>query len=345
MNGRRVHEAYPVNPKYKYIGVTSCWPSLSEVPAKIDLAVFATPSSKIEGLLKECKKLAIPNVLITPGDEELTADRRWRERIAQMAREAGIRLIGPDSMGIMRPSIGLNVSYWPHLAQTGSIGLLCQSGAVTAAVLEYADRSGIGFSTVISSGLESEVSLAEMIDFLVADPQTEIIALHVEALRHPRSFFSSLKNAVRQKPVIVLKAGRGTNARRLACARLATAASDEAVFDAAIARVGAIRCDTLEEFVTTLEVFNTGKNPRQGRLAMLGTGLGFALLTADAADAEGIDFANFSVATEKTLSKICSANLGATNPLAIAADADAEFFAQALSDTTPEAGYWSCWQL
>ena len=89
MNGRRVHEAYPVNPKYKYIGVTSCWPSLSEVPAKIDLAVIATPSSKIEGLLKECKKLGIPNVLITPGDEELTADRRWREHIAQMAREAG----------------------------------------------------------------------------------------------------------------------------------------------------------------------------------------------------------------------------------------------------------------
>ena len=74
-------------------------------------------------------------MLITPGDEELTADRRWRERIAQMAREAGIRLIGPDSMGIMRPSIGLNVSYWPHLVQTGSIGLLCQSGAVTAAKL------------------------------------------------------------------------------------------------------------------------------------------------------------------------------------------------------------------
>lgn len=331
MNGRRVHEAYPVNPKYKYIGVTSCWPSLSEVPAKIDLAVIATPSSKIEGLLKECKKLGIPNVLITPGDEELTADRRWREHIAQMAREAGIRIIGPDSMGIMRPSIGLNVSYWPRLAQTGSIGLLCQSGAVTASVLEYAERSGIGFSTVISSGLESEVSLAEMIDFLVADPQTEIIALHVEALRHPRSFFSALKNAVRQKPVIVLKAGRGTNARRLACARLATAASDEAVFDAAIARVGAIRCDKLEEFVTTLEVFCTDKNPRQGRLAMLGTGLGFALLTADAADAEGIAFANFSMQTEKTLAKICNAKLGVTNPLAIAADADAEFFAQALT--------------
>lgn len=331
MNGRRIHEAYPVNPKYKYIGVTSCWPSLSEVPAKIDLAVIATPSSKIEGLIKECKKLGIPNVLITPGDEALTSDRRWREHIAALAREAGIRLIGPDSMGIMRPSIGLNVSYWPRLARSGNIGLLCQSGAVTASVLEYASRSGIGFSTVISSGLESEVSLAEMLDFLVADPQTEIIALHVEALRHPRSFFSALKTAVRQKPVIVLKAGRGSNARRLASARLATPAGDEAIFDATVARAGAIRCDRLEEFVTTLEVFSTGKKPRSGRLAMLCTGLGFALLTADAADGQNVTPADFSLETEKALAKICSSKTSVPNPLAIADDADAELFAQALS--------------
>lgn len=331
MNGRRVHEAYPVNPKYKYIGVTSCWPSLSEVPAEIDLAVIATPSSKVEGVLKECKKLGIPNVLITPGDETLTADRFWREQIAQLARDSGIRLIGPDSMGIMRPSIGLNVSYWPRLAQAGGIGLLSQSGAVTATVLEYASRTNIGFSTVISSGLESEVKLSEMIDFLVADPQTEIIALHVESLRHPRSFFSALRSAVRCKPVIVLKAGRGPNARRLAASRLATAACDEAVFDAALARAGAIRCDRLEEFVTTLEVFCTGKNPREGRLAMLGTGLGFALLTADAADANRVPFANFSVQTERVLAKICSSKAAVTNPLAISADADAELFSQALS--------------
>ena len=163
MNGRRVHEAYPVNPKYKYIGVTSCWPSLSEVPAKIDLAVIATPSSKIEGLLKECKKLGIPNVLITPGDEELTADRRWREHIAQMAREAGIRIIGPDSMGIMRPSIGLNVSYWPRLAQTGSIGLLCQSGAVTASTQALAipgDATADGARTVLRAAALTYVAAA-----------------------------------------------------------------------------------------------------------------------------------------------------------------------------------------
>ncbi len=331
MNGRRVHEAYPVNPKYKYIGVTSCWPSLSEVPAKIDLAVIATPLSKTEAILKECKKLGIPNVLITPGDEMLTADRHWREHICRLAREAGIRLIGPDSMGIMRPEIGLNVSYWPRLAQTGPIGLLCQSGAVTASVLEYASLTGVGFSTVISSGMESEVTLAEMIDFLSADPRTEIIAIHVEALHHPRSFFSALRSAARKKPVVVLKAGRGINARRLAAARLCTAPCDEAVFDAALARAGAIRCDRLEEFITTLEVFCSGKNPRKGRLAMLGTGLGFALLTADAADARGVAFASFSAQTEKALAAVCSTRAAVSNPLAISADADAELLAGAVS--------------
>ncbi len=330
MNGRRAHEAYPVNPKYKYIGVTSCWPSLAEVPAKIDLAVLAMPSSKIEGLLKECGKLGIPNVLLPPSDEERTSDRRWRDHIAAIAREQGIRLIGPDSMGIMRPSIGLNVSYWPRLPEAGGIGLLSQSGAVAAAVLEYASRAGIGFSTVISSGQESEVTLAEMLDFLVADPQTKIIALHIEALRHPRSFFSALKNAVRQKPVVVLKAGRGANARRLASARLGSATCDEAVFDAALARAGAIRCDRLEEFATTLELFCSDKNPRAGRLAMIGTGLGFALLTADAADAARVVFASYSLHSEKELTKICRAADNVINPLALAADADPEVFAEVL---------------
>ena len=157
-----------------------------------------------------------------------------------------------------------------------------------------------------------------MVDFLAADPQTEIIALHIEAVRHPRSFFSALKNAAKSKPVIVLKAGRGAGA------------GDEAVFDAAVERTGAIRCDRLEEFVTTLEVFRTGKNPPQGRLAMLCTGLGFALLTADAADRRGVVPAEFSPETEKVLSKICGACAGVNNPLAVSADADPELFAQAL---------------
>ena len=141
MNGRRALEAYPVNPKYKYIGVTPCWASLSELPAKIDLAVITPPASTVMGLLKECKKLGIGNVLLCPGDDAFTRDRHWRREVAQFAAASGLRLIGPFSMGIMRPSIGLNVSYWPQLAESGSIALISQSGAVTASILDFAARS------------------------------------------------------------------------------------------------------------------------------------------------------------------------------------------------------------
>ncbi len=333
MNGRRALEAYPVNPKYKYIGVVPCWTSLSELPTKIDLAVIATPAHTVKGLLKECKTLGIPNVLLTPGSDALTGDRHWRREITDIARQAGIRLIGPDSMGIMRPSIGLNVSYWPHLAETGNIGLLSQSGAVTATILDYASRAAMGFSTVISSGLESDVSLAEIVDFLANDPQTGIIALHIETLRHPRNFYSAVRSAVRRKPVILLKASRGTSAGRLIASRLGAAVGDEAAFDAMLQRAGAIRCERIEEFCSTLEVFACGKNPRQGRLAVLSNGLGFASLSADAADAAHVTLAEFSTDTQRKIQAFLKPATALTNPLTLGSDAAPEVFAEVLQLT------------
>lgn len=338
MNGRRALEAYPVNPKYKYIGVVPCWPSLSELPAKIDLAVIATPAKTVKGLLKECKKLGIGNVLLTPGDDALTGDRHWRSDITAMAREAGIRIIGPDSMGIMRPDIGLNVSYWPQLAETGNIGLICQSGSVTASILDYARRAAMGFSSIISSGLESDVSLAEMVDFLADDPQTGIIALHIDMLRHPRAFYSAVRAAVRRKPVLVLKAGRGPSAGRLIASRLAAGVGSDEVFDAMLMRTGALRCGRIEEFCATLEVFAAGKNPRQGRLAVVANGLGFAALSADAADAAGVRLAEFESSTQRRLRDLLNPATGITNPLILDSDAPPEAFARTLEMVLADGG-------
>ena len=330
MNGRRALEAYPVNPKYKYIGVTPCWASLSELPAKIDLAVITTPASTVMGLLKECKKLGIGNVLLCPGDDAFTRDRHWRREVAQFAAASGLRLIGPFSMGIMRPSIGLNVSYWPQLAESGSIALISQSGAVTASILDFAARSAVGFSSIISSGIESDVSLAEIIDFFIADPQTEIIALQIDTLYHPRSFLSAVRAASRTKPVIVLKAGRGPNAERVTASHLASVPGSELVFDAALERAGAVRCDRVEDFCTTLEVFACGKNPRQGRLAVLANGIGFAALAADACDAAGVALAEFPAELQKEFRRFLGPSSPILNPLTLGSDASPELFANAL---------------
>lgn len=330
MNGRRALEAYPVNPKYKYIGVTPCWASLSELPAKIDLAVITTPARTVTGLLKECGKLGIANVLLCPGDDTFTRDRIWRRDIAQTAAENGLRLIGPFSMGIMRPSTGLNVSYWPQLAETGPVALISQSGALTACILDTASRGTAGFSSIISSGLESDVSLAEMIDFFVEDPETGIIALQIDTLYHPRPFLSAVRAASRKKPVVVLKAGRGPSAERVTASHLCSVQGSDEALDAALARAGAVRCSRIEEFCATLEVLACGRAPRAGRLAVLANGIGFASLAGDACDAAGVRLSEFSGGMQRTLNKLLGPASPILNPLALGSDATPEAFARAL---------------
>lgn len=331
MNSRLALEAYPVNPKYKYIGVTPCWPSLAELPTKIDLAVIATPSSKVLSILEQCHKLGIANVLVTPGDESVTGDRHWRNLLLQKARAWGIRVIGPDSIGIMRPGIGLNVSYWPQLPATGPVGLICQSGSVTSTVLDYARRNNIGFSSVITAGRESDVSLAEIIDFLAADKETEVIALHAEMPSDPRSFFSAVRAASRIKPVIVLKSGRSATANRVIASHLASSVGSSAVFEAMLESFGAVQCERIEEFCSTLEVFAADKIPREGRMAILANGLGFAALAADAADAAGIRLAEPSSECTRTLAEIIRSATPLTNPIDVGSDASPERFAATLT--------------
>lgn len=331
MNSRPLIEAYPVNPNYHVLGHSPCWASLKELPAPVDLAVIATASNQVADVLKECADVGIGHALIPPGDPALTADRHWREQLVNLARAHGIRLIGPDSTGIMRPEIGLNISSWPELPEIGRVALLCQSGAVTATVLDYSKRCAFGFSSVITTGLESDVSLAETLDFLSADPQTDTIALHIETLRNPRAFYSALKAAARNKPVIILKAGRGPNASRLIASRTGTLSSDDSVFDALLERTGAIRCDRIEEFCSTIEVFSTQKQPRSGRLAILANGMGFCALACDAADANGLPLARLSHWTSTQLGAMLQSKLTAHNPVDIGPDANPEQFGQALS--------------
>ncbi len=338
MNSERALEAYPVNPKYKYLGVTPCWDKLASLPIVPDLAVLALPSRLVLDALQECADKGVQHVLLPPGEQDFTADRLWREQVLKTARKLHIRLIGPESIGIMRPEIGLNVSYWPKLPKVGRVGLICQSGSVTASVLDYAHRHGFGFSSVLTSGHESDISLSEMVDFLTSDPATGVIALHIETLRRPRDFYSAIRAAGRTKPVVILKAASG-NAARLISAKTATAASDDSIFDGLVQRAGAVRCGTLEEFLATVEVFAAGKFPRRtGRIAVITNGLGFASLSADAADASRIAFAQPQAQTVKALAKLIGSPLAVSNPIDIGVSASSKTFCKALETLLGDKG-------
>lgn len=329
-NSNRVMQAYPVNPKYKYLGVSPCWPRLADLPVVPDLAVITLPSKYVLDMLAECAEKGVRFVLLATGQEDYTADRLWREEVISTAHRLGIRVIGPESTGLMRPEIGLNVSYWPNLAKTGRVGLICQSGSVTASVLDYAARHCVGFSSVITTGFECDISLAEMVDFLASDPATGVIALHIETLRHPRALYSAIRAAGRSKPVVILKAS-SSNASRLISTRTATASADKTVLDALIRRAGAVSCSQLEEFLATIEVFSAGRLPRlSGRVAVIANGLGFASLAADSADHCCLEFAQPKAQTQRALAKLIGSPLVLSNPVDLGVTASIEKFALAL---------------
>ncbi len=314
MNSRRVLEAYPVNPKYKYIGLTPCWARLSDLPSPPDLAVIATSSKRVEDLLADCAKAGIKNVLITPGEGELTENRDWRDRLSDTARRSKMRLVGVDSLGIIRPKSGLNVSYWPRLPMEGRIGLICQTPTTATAVLDYAEKCRFGFSSVISVGAETDVSTAEVIDCLAEDKETQIIAVDVLALRHPRAFFSAVRAASRRKPVLILHGEKTDGIEALAATRLNAPSADAAAFAAAVKKAGGTTTTSLADFCGALRLLASGRLPAGPRTAVLGNGIGAAAAGAGALASSRLEPARLSGPVHDALVTLLGSPAAAVDP-------------------------------
>lgn len=331
MNSRRSFDVYPVNPKYKYLGTTPCWARLSELPIKVDLVVIAIPSEKVLNILKECAQLGITNILVTPGNEFYTSDCVWRDCIASFIKAHNMRLIGPDSTGIMRTDIGLNVSYIPELPRQGYVGFIAQSSSIATSVLDYSKTALFGFSSVITSGAETDIQITDILKFLADDSETSIIGIHMESMPDARSFYLALRETAKKKPVVVFKASSELPSQKLIASRLAKPTGDDSLFDALLRRVGAIRCHELEEFCTTLEILSAKKPIKQSHLSVLANGLGYATLIADAMHKQGIPVSEPSRQTIDGIQTIVPSAAPETNPVDLGMEATAERYIRVLS--------------
>jgi acetyltransferase len=217
---------FAVNPKYSRVHGVACVPSVSKIAAPVDLAVIVTPPTTVAGLIEECGVAGIrAAVVITAGFGELGAEGKALERaVLEKARLHGVRMLGPNCLGVMRPSLGMNATFARGQALAGSLALVAQSGAVCSAMLDWATPGGIGFSSVVSMGGTSDVDFGEVIDYLASDPRTEHILLYIEGVRDGRRLVSSLRAAARVKPVIVMKVGRYPAGSRAATAATMTRA-------------------------------------------------------------------------------------------------------------------------
>lgn len=334
---------YAVNPKHEQVFGQPCFARLSDLPATPDLIVIATPATTVGQILQDAGVAGVRAALIlSAGFAEIGAEGQARaQAVEDIARRYGIRLIGPNCIGMMRPAVGLNATFANAGVRAGSLALVSQSGAVCTAILDWAATTEIGFSSVISLGGALDVDFGEALDFLVQDIETKSILLYIEGIRDARGFLSALRAAARVKPVVVLKAGRYAASSKAVSSHTGALTGDDAVFDAALARSGALRVKTSLQLFAAARLLadpRMAKSLRGERLVVITNGGGPGVVAADCAADNGLKLATLSAVTLKMLDAALPAHWSHGNPIDLIGDATPKRFEDAINAAAADDG-------
>ena len=322
----------PVNPKYEEIGDRRCYARIADVPDKIDLAVIATPAVTIPGIIRELGDAGVEAAIVLSAGFRETGDdgQALEKKLKETARKTGVRFLGPNCVGLVRPWLGMNATFLNTGAPKGRLAVVSQSGALCSAIVDWAEPHHLGFSAVVSLGNSADVDFGDTLHFLSSDPKTDAILLYVEGINRAPAFLSALRIAARSKPVIVLKAGRHQQSSRAANTHTGALIGSDAVFDAALSRSGAVRVNTFGQLFAAAEILSAHKRAKGNRLGIVTNGGGAGVLAADRAGDMGLEVPNITEKTIETLDEVLPAYWSRANPVDILGDASAEKYATAV---------------
>ena len=329
---------YPVNSKRASVLGIKAYPSISAVPGSVDLAVIVTPATTVAGLVRECGACGVKGVVVISAGFRETgpAGAELERQVVEEARRAGIRLIGPNCLGVMCPVTGLNATFAQTMAKSGNVGFLSQSGALCTAVLDWSLREQVGFSAFLSTGGMADVNWGDLIDHLGSDPNTRSIVIYMESVVDARSFLSAAREVALQKPIIVIKAGRTAQAAKAAASHTGSLAGSDDVLDAAFRRCGVLRVDTIGEVFDMVEVLGRQPRPKGPKLLILTNAGGPGVLATDALLTGGGSLAELSDETMTALNGVLPQHWSHGNPVDVIGDADAERYAKSLEIAAKE---------
>jgi acetyltransferase len=323
---------YPVNPKRSSVLSVKAYPNIKSLPEPVDLAVITTPAPSVPGLIRECAEAGVPGaVVISAGFKETGPEGAALEQaLLAEARKAGIRLIGPNCLGVMVPRLGLNATFASTIAKPGTVGFLSQSGALCTAILDWSLRENVGFSAFVSIGSMADVSWGDLIYYLGDDPHTKSIVIYMESVGDARSFLSAAREVALTKPIIVIKAGRTEAAAKAAASHTGSMTGSDEVLHAAFRRVGVLRVETIAELFHMAEVLGRQPRPQGSRLAIVTNAGGPGVLATDMLIGSGGQLAETSDQTLAALNAFLPAAWSHNNPVDILGDAGSERYAKAV---------------
>ena len=323
---------FPVNPHRADVFGVAAFARVADLPAKADLALIAAPARLVPELVRECGAAGVRSaIVLSAGFKECgPAGAELENRVVQAAREGGVRIIGPNCLGLMAPPHGLNATFAAAMARPGDVAFVSQSGALCTAVLDWSLRDNVGFSAMVSVGAMVDVGWGELITHFGADPHTRSILLYMESIGEARSFLSAAREVALTKPIIVVKAGRSAAAAKAAASHTGALTGSDAVVDAAFRRAGVLRVDSIEELFDLAEVFGKQPRPQGPRLGIITNAGGPAALAVDRLVAGGGEVAPLTAQTLAALGEVLPAHWSRADPVDILGDADARRFGQAV---------------
>ncbi|MDZ4850988.1 MAG: bifunctional acetate--CoA ligase family protein/GNAT family N-acetyltransferase [Pirellulaceae bacterium] len=315
---------YPVNPKHESVDNLPCFRSILDIHDPVDLAVICTPAETVPAIIDECGHAGVTTaIILSAGFREIgPKGMQLESEIRSLAaKHSGMRIVGPNCLGILSPYHGLNASFARRLPKPGRTAFISQSGALCAAILDWAIDEGIGFSAVASVGNTLDVDLGDMIDYLATDPYTDSIVLYVESIHDARKFMSAARAFTRTKPIVAYKAGRFAASARAAASHTGAMVGEDSVYDAAFARAGIVRVNDMNELFSSAEVLARGKLPKGPQLAIVSNAGGPGIMATDALLSRHGTIATLSHATIESLNQALPDAWSHQNPVDILGDA------------------------
>ena len=311
---------FPVNAFRQAVQGIAAYPSISKVPSKVDLAIIATPAHTIPQIVEECGKAGVSGIIIVSAGFDGTEGKDFTRRICESQRSYGMRIIGPNSYGVIRPKNNLYATFGDKRATAGKIAFISQSAALCGTVLDWSQETQVGLSAVVSVGSTIDVKVSDLLEYFGTDAQTRTIMIYAESLTSVRDFMSAARGFARTKPIVIVKAGRFNESHGFAISP-ATKLTEDDIYDSAFRRIGIVRVDTINELFDGAKALSMQPNPTNNSLTIITNASGPGVLAADQLSLRGGKLMPLSVASAKALRGILPYYCQISNPVDILEEA------------------------
>lgn len=308
-------EVYPVNPRENEILGRACYPSVLDIPGPVDLAVISVPSSLVFAVTEECGKKGIKGIImITAGFSETGDEGRQLEgRLIEIVERYGMRLMGPNTLGVVNSKIGMNASIISRLPNQGGISFITQSGTLGLALADWTMEMGLGLHIVVSTGNKANIDDVDLLEYLDEDPNTNVIAMYVEGVNRGREFMNVAKKI--SKPILAVKAGRTESGSKAVFSHTGSLAGSDEVYSAAFKQAGIIRVENIDDLFDSALALSVQPAPKGKRVGIISNGGGASIIASDACERMGLDIPELQPETRERIKEMVCGFASARNPV------------------------------